>query len=72
MEKCPQDFYQLIYDGQELSGGNLSWMTSGYKKNKELVQKMIELLPEQFQQIPIGQKRKRGRPSKAKKALIKQ
>lgn len=43
-------------NGQELSGGNLSWMTSGYKKNKELVQKMIELLPEQFQQIPIGQK----------------
>lgn len=43
-------------EGKEISGDNLSWMTSGYQKNKSLVEKMREQLPEQFQEIPIGRR----------------
>jgi hypothetical protein len=42
--------------GNEISGDNLSWMTSGYQKDKNLINKMWEQLPAQFQQIPIGQR----------------
>ncbi len=42
--------------GNEISGDNISWMTSGYQKDKNLINKMWEQLPAQFQQIPIGQR----------------
>jgi hypothetical protein len=43
-------------NGQDISGDNLSWMTSGYQKDRKLVEKMWEQLPEQFQRIPIGRR----------------
>lgn len=43
-------------NGNEISGNNLSWMTSGYQKDKKLIEKMWEQLPEQFQKIPIGRR----------------
>lgn len=43
-------------NGKELSGNNISWMTSGYKKNKDLIESMWEQLPESFKTIPIGQR----------------
>jgi hypothetical protein len=42
--------------GREISGDNVSWMTSGYQKDRNLIEKMWEQLPEQFQKIPIGRK----------------
>jgi hypothetical protein len=41
-------------NGKEISGDNLSWMTSGYQKDKNLIDQMWNQLPEQFQKIPIG------------------
>lgn len=42
--------------GKEISGDNVSWITSGYQKDKNLIDKMWEQLPEQFQKIPIGRR----------------
>lgn len=43
-------------EGNEVSGDNLSWTTSGYQKDRKVVEKLWEQLPEQFQQIPIGRR----------------
>lgn len=42
--------------GHELSPGSAEWVTKGYGKNKELVQKLWERLPEEYRnEIPVGQ-----------------
>ena len=42
--------------GQEVAAGTLDWTARGYTKNKELIHRMWELLPEEFRKIPIGQR----------------
>lgn len=47
--------------GNELSGDNLSWVRSGYRKNKELLQKLWDMLPPEFRnEVPVAQRV--GRP----------
>lgn len=47
--------------GNELSGDNLSWVRSGYKKNKELLKKLWDMLPVEFRnEVPVAQRV--GRP----------
>lgn len=43
--------------GRELSRDNLRWLTQGYKQNKQLVQQLLDLLPEQFRnEIQVGKR----------------
>lgn len=42
--------------GQEVASGTLDWTSKGYRQNKDLVQKLWEQLPEEFREIPVGQR----------------
>jgi hypothetical protein len=43
--------------GETLSGGNLGWVTKDYQKDKSLVEKLWEMLPEEFRnEIPVGKR----------------
>jgi len=43
--------------GELLSGNNLGWVAKNYQKDKSLVEKLWDLLPEQFRsEVPIGQR----------------
>jgi hypothetical protein len=43
--------------GEILSGNNLSWVAKNYQKDKSLVQKLWEMLPEAFRsEVPVGKR----------------
>lgn len=43
--------------GETLSGGNLGWVAKDYQKDKSLVEKLWENLPEEFRnEIPVGKR----------------
>ena len=43
-------------EGDTLAGGNLRWVGKGYNKEKPLIEKLWDRLPEEFRsEIPIGQ-----------------
>ena len=42
-------------DGKEIAAENLSWVQKGYKKDRALMEKLWEALPEKFRdEIPVG------------------
>jgi hypothetical protein len=42
--------------GQEIAKDNIRWTTKGYKKNKDVVEQLLNMLPAQFKEIPIGKR----------------